>query len=383
MSFPRSRRALFVTAAAVWLATMPVASFAQEMYKVGSPLGLTGYVASVERAWADGLQLAQDHINSNGGILGKKIEIVVEDTRSEPTGAVIAFKKMISSDQVNIFDAGCVSAANFAAAPAVAASKTPMIMCSIPPVREADQKWIFSVYTPPQFEIEVRYRYLKDKTPVRKVGILHDPSPYAVKMKDAGVALAGTFGLEVVDVESYKQDDADLSVQIGRMKAAGAGAIVKIGFGGSTVTAAKNIKALALQDMLLLGSFDDLATFTQAADVLGDRLAFVMPAMMAPETLSPEGKVALAGFKNPWMAKYGDRDGTIGARAWDSMMMIAQAVKAAKSVDGAAVRDALETLTAYQGAFTSYSFAPDNHVGITKNPYVMGAIRDGKVVALK
>ena len=72
---------------------------------------------------------------------------------------------------------------------------------------------------------------------MKKIGILHDPTPYGMLMTDIGTKLAADFGLEVVAKESYKQDDADFSVQIGRMNGAGAGAIIKIGIGGSTVTA--------------------------------------------------------------------------------------------------------------------------------------------------
>ena len=114
----------------------------------------------------------------------------------------------------------------------------------------------------------MRYQYLKDKTQIRKVGILHDPTPYALLTKDIGQKIAADFGLEVVATETYKPDDADLSVQIGRINAAGAGAIVKIGQGGSTVTVAKNIKQLALDKLILLGSIDNVAVFRPRARIL-------------------------------------------------------------------------------------------------------------------
>ena len=105
----------------------------------------------------------------------------------------------------------------------------------------------------------MRYQYLKDKTQIRKVGILHDPTPYAMLTKDIGAEdRRRTSGLEVVATETYKPDDADLSVQIGRINAAGAGAIIKMGQGGSTVTAAKNIKQLALDKLILLASIDNV-----------------------------------------------------------------------------------------------------------------------------
>ncbi|GGH12724.1 ABC transporter substrate-binding protein [Alsobacter metallidurans] len=371
-------------AAAAILALSATSALAQQTYKIGSSVGLTGYAAVNDRAWRDSLLLAAETLNAKGGVLGKKVEIVAEDNRSEPQEAVVGYRKMMSNDQVQIFDSGCVSAGNFAAAGSVVRAQIPMVLCSILPQRPEEQKWAFSVLPPPRFEIEARYQHLKDKTDIRKVGILHDPTPYAMLMKDLGSKIAKDMGMEVVAVESYKQDDADVSVQLGRMNAAGAGAVIKMGQGGSTVTTAKNIKALGLDKMLLLASLDDGATFKQAGEVLGDRFLFVAPGVQIPESI-PAGpaKDAADAFLKVWQAKYGDRDPNAGARAWDSFMLIVAAVEKAKSTEGPAVRDALETLPSIQGSFAQFNFSPEQHVGITKNPFEIGVVRGGKLVALK
>jgi len=60
-----------------------------QTYKIGISAGLTGYAATVDRSWSDGVKLAADAINAKGGIKGRKIEVIVEDNRSEPQEAVI------------------------------------------------------------------------------------------------------------------------------------------------------------------------------------------------------------------------------------------------------------------------------------------------------
>src|SRR5580692_12703735 len=82
---------------------------AQNVYKIGMSAGLTGYAATVDRAWRDGVEIAIATLNARGGIMGRKIELVVEDNRSEPQEAVTVYRKMITSDKVNVFDSGCVS----------------------------------------------------------------------------------------------------------------------------------------------------------------------------------------------------------------------------------------------------------------------------------
>src|SRR3954470_22854483 len=83
---------------------------AQDVYKIGISAGLTGYAATVDRAWRDGVEVAVATLNAKGGLMGRKIVVVTEDNRSEPQEAVTVYRKMISSDQVNVFVSGCVSA---------------------------------------------------------------------------------------------------------------------------------------------------------------------------------------------------------------------------------------------------------------------------------
>src|ERR1700748_20857 len=106
---------------------------AQEAYKIGISAGLTGYAATVDRGWRDGVEVAAAALNAKGGIMGRKLDVITEDNKSEPQEAVTVYRKMISSDKVNVFISGCVSAGNFAGAPIVVRAEIPMVLCSILP----------------------------------------------------------------------------------------------------------------------------------------------------------------------------------------------------------------------------------------------------------
>jgi branched-chain amino acid transport system substrate-binding protein len=355
------------------------AATAADVYKIGISAGLTGYAATVDRAWRDGVEIAVDALNAKGGVMGRKLAVVVEDNRGEPQDAVTAYRKMLSSDNVNVFVSGCVSAGNFAAASLVARAQIPMVLCSILPPQPDQVKWAFSTLPPAGFEVEKRLEYLKEKTRIRKIGVLHDPTPYANLQKNVAEKVAGHYGIEVVGVEQYKQDDADLSAQISKMHAAGARAILKIGLGGTTLTAAKNIKQLGL-DMLLLTSLEDIAVFRPVAEVLGDKFFFVASPSQVYETLAPGAlKTEIAKFLEPWRAKYGDRDPNWAARGWDGVMLTVAAIEKVKSFDGLKVRDALETMAGFQGTTGVYNMSPTVHQGITANPFLIATIVEGKV----
>ena len=367
------------------LAAGTVAASAQDTIKIGSSLGLTGYGSLTDAHWRDGLVAAIERLNGQGGVLGKKFELITEDNKSTPQQAVVVYRKMMSEDKVVAFNSGCISAGNFAAASFVTKAKLPMFLCSILPRQPDEVKWAFQFLPPPKYEVDTRYQYLKEKTQVRKIGLLADPSPYVTLMKGIAQNTAAEFGLEVVASETYQQDDSDFSVQIGRIKAAGAGALIMLGQGNAVVTAANNIRSLGLKDMLMLGSIQELDIHLAAGKVLGDQYMAPSPLIqLASEDMSiltdPKARAAAEPFVKAMKDKFGRSDNAQASRAWDSMMMMAMAMKAAGTTDGEKVRDAFEKLGPYVGAGASYDFTTERHIGITQNPYVLISVRDDKLV---
>ncbi|AOO82602.1 ABC transporter substrate-binding protein [Bosea vaviloviae] len=374
----KTSTAVAAALAACLASALPQMAGAQD-YKIGVSTGLTGYAATVDRAWRDGVELAAAAVNAKGGVMGRKIQVIVEDNRSEPQESVTVYRKMLSSDKVDVFVSGCVSAGNFAAAGLLLRAKVPMMLCSILPQLAEHLPWAFTTLPPAGFEVDKRLEFLKEKTQIRKIAVLHDPTPYANLQKTVAERNAAKYGLEIVSIEQYKQDDADLSVQISKARSAGAGAILKIGLGGTTLTAAKNIKQLGA-DMLLLTSLEDLAVFGPVAEVLGDKFFFVASPSQVYEAL-PDGplKTSIKAFLDPWREKYRDRDPNWASRGWDGVMLTVAAIEQAKSFEGEKLRAAYEELKGFQGTTGVYNFRPDLHQGITENPFVLATIQNGAV----
>jgi ABC-type branched-subunit amino acid transport system substrate-binding protein len=361
---------------------------AQDTIKIGSSLGLTGYGSLTDGHWRDGLMVAIEAINKQGGVLGKKLQLFTEDNKSTPQQAVVVYRKMMSEDNVVAFNSGCISAGNFAAASFVTKAKLPMFLCSILPRQPEEVKWAFQFLPPPKYEVDTRYQYLKEKTKVRKIGLLADPSPYVTLMKGIAEKTAAEYGLEVVASETYQQDDSDFSVQIGRINAAGAGAVIMLGQGNAVITAANNIRSLGLKDMMMLASIQELDIHLAAGKVLGDQYMAPSPMIqVASDDMSvltdPKARAAAEPFVKAMKEKYGRTDNAQASRAWDSMMMMVMAMKAAGTTDGEKVRDAFEKLGSYTGAGATYTFTTANHIGITQNPYVLVSVKGDNLVIRK
>ena len=375
-------------AAVAVLAAGTIAASAQDTIKIGSSLGLTGYGSLTDGHWRDGLTVAIEAINKQGGVLGKKLELVTEDNKSTPQQAVVVYRKMMTEDKVVAFNSGCISAGNFAAASFVSKAKLPMFLCSILPRQPDEVKWAFQFLPPPKFEIDTRYQYLKEKTQIRKIGLLADPSPYVTLMKDIATKAAAEYGLEVVASETYQQDDSDFSVQIGRINAAGAGAVMMMGQGNAVITAANNIRSLGLTKMMMLGSIQEQDIHLAAGKVLGDQYMAPAPVIqLASDDLNVLTDATARSRAEPFVKamkdKYGRTDNAQASRAWDSMMMMVMAMKKANTTEGEAVRDAFEKLGPYVGAGASYDFTAERHIGITKNPYVLVGVKNDKLVERK
>jgi branched-chain amino acid transport system substrate-binding protein len=372
----------FVAAIAA-IAALLVSSAKADDYVIGSSAGLTGYTAILDGSWVDGVKLAVRHINEKGNVVGMQLKLVVEDNRAEPQEAVNAYRKMLSADRAQVSVSGCLSAGNFAAAPFIIRQKIPMLVCSILPNDPPLVAWMYTLIPNPTYEVDTRLQYVKEHTQIREIAVLYDQSPYANLQAKIANDNAAKFGLKVVASEQFQQSDADFGVVLKKLQAAGARAVLKMGTGPSTITTAKALKDLGVE-MPLFTSTDDLAILSQTAKVLGKDLYFVAGQTQVFNSLpdSDPTKKVIAQFVAPWRELYGDRDPFWAGRGYDAMMVLASAIRAANSVDGEKVRDALNNVVDFQGTSGLYNFKVDHH-GVTKNPYVLGQIIDGKVVIAK
>src|SRR5258706_9885295 len=108
------KSALGAAAVAVALAASPGGAGAQEAIKVGVPVPLTGPLAGAGAHILWGIKYATDQANAAGGLFGRKIELVVEDTKGEPNTSAAVAAKLATQDKVDAFVGGFGSTADFA-----------------------------------------------------------------------------------------------------------------------------------------------------------------------------------------------------------------------------------------------------------------------------
>lgn len=103
-------------------------AYAQDVFKIGAPLPMTGAGAAFGEKFKKAYTMAIEEINAKGGINGKKLELVIDDTQAKPATAVTNAKKLITSDKVIALIGGWSSGVALAVAPVAQENKTPYLL---------------------------------------------------------------------------------------------------------------------------------------------------------------------------------------------------------------------------------------------------------------
>ena len=385
--FPAMRTLPIALALAVALiTTSPGPARAQEQIKVGAIMSLTGYLAVLDNAITDGAQMAIERINASGGLLGKKMVMVVEDTKSQPSPAVTAFRKLTTQDNVLFFVNGCSTAASRAVEPAQAKAKMPSIVCTtLPPTDQVGHPWVFTTLPNVRFDIVERFTYLKERG-LTKVGMLQDTTPYGTLQRNVVEARAKEFNITVVGVEQYRPEDTDLTPHLTKLKAGGVEAVMQLGSGASTGIIAKAMDDLGMQVPFVADLSVNATEVFKVAGAASNKVVFpAFPPNVFDDLPDRDLRKAVnKDFVPLWRAKYGpDRDPTWGGRGWDSVMILAEGIKRANSLDGEKVRDALWGMKDFVGTCSLYTYEKGNHDGVRQSPFSMARMDNGRVRLLK
>ena len=364
--------------------TSPVLAQAQAPVKIGVIQPLSGSVAASGNYIRMGAEIARDWINAKGGVNGRKVELLIEDNKSDPKEAASAAEKLIVRDKVPAIMGAWGSSMTLAAMPKLEEYGVPMVVetSSAASITRRGNPWIFRISPPSEMEALGLEKYV-DKLGVKKADFL------AVNT-DWGRGAVGAFGDilkkkgdNVGVVEYMDQAATDMSAQLTKIK----------GSGGDTLfvtTAVEQItlilkqaqeQRLARKIITTGGSSSPTQLIKQAGPAAEGsyHIVFFMP--WFPEAM-PDGKLAKA-FVDEWAKRGHPFEGlTEGFRGHDGIATIAEAVRLAGKDDPKAVREALwkVSITGVNGPIKfDKDGPPGKESGQSKPSIFIVQIRDGKV----
>jgi branched-chain amino acid transport system substrate-binding protein len=362
-------------------------SASPESIRIGLSGPFSGGSAPMGESMRNGIRLAAMEMNLAGGILGRKIELIERDDEANPQrGAAIA-KEFVQEVKVAATVGIVNTGVGLSSIEIYQQAKTPLIVAVstgsaltrryAPP--NAPENYIFRVS--PRTDLETEFLIQEAlKRRLTKLAILADATPYG----DAGLAdllaAMNRRGVAPAAVERYKIGDTTMVAQLERARAAGAQAIVTYGIGPELAVIAKDRARMNWQ-VPLLGSWTlSMRNFIDGAGRAGE-------GALTPQTFIQEaGSVQRNGFLIAYINEF--KIGRISspmsaAQGYDAMYLLAAAIRQARSTDGTAIKEALESLQRpHFGVITVYEkpFSKTDHDAITLNMLTLGEVRGGRVV---
>lgn len=344
---------------------------------VGEFASLTGSEATFGNSSHEGTQLAVDEINAAGGVLGRKVDLHTEDTRSAQQESAIVVKKLISRDKAVAILGEVASSRSLEAAPICQAAKIPMISPSStnPRVTEVGD-YIFRVCFLDSFQGAILARFGKNTLKSQNCAIIMDVSQaYAVGLADYFKKPFIENGGKIVAEQKFSGGDKDFKAQLTAIKAANPDAIFVPGYYTEAALICRQARELGIIVPIFGGDGWEAPELVQIGGAAMENTYY--STHFSPESSDPKAQEFVKKYKAKYKNKVPDAMAALG---YDSAMVLAEAIKKTGTTEGPKVRDALAGIKDYSGATGKTTIDP--HRDASKAAVVI-AVKNGKFVQIE
>jgi len=340
---------------------------------LSAPITGPAATAAVWERW--GVDIALDEINGGGGLLGRKVEIDALDNHCNPAESVNVANKLVEAKVVAIIGAHC-SSATLAAMPIIRDAQIPMItgVSTSPKITELSgvggNDWMFRFCPSDQDMMDALSLYLGAHTGFKKIAVIAEDTDFGRGGVDAFTPAAAKNGMSIISKDFYPQNEPDFTSILTRVQQSRPDAIALFQLGGDQINFLRNAMQLGLK-----------IPYTGRTELGGKNVQFIEAGGMegsigawfySADIDAPENKAFVAATQKrfnsiPYLQTW---------HGYDSVKILAQAIKEAGSLDGTKIRDALKK-TAYRDVMgETMRFDDHNQAGKT---VVILEVRDRKV----
>ena len=358
-------------------------ALAEEPIKIGAIFAVTGKASWLGEPERNTVKMIEAEVNAAGGINGRPIEVIVEDTVGLEVNTVNAVKKLITKDNVIAIIGPSRSGTTMAVKPLAEEYEIPLISCAaaeeiVSPVA----KWVFKT---PQKDSDcvIRiYEHMKSKG-MTKAAIITGTTGFGAAGREQLKKYAGEMGIEIVTDETYGPADTSMEAQLTKIKGTDAQAVINWSIVPAQVIVPKNMRQLGMTIPLYQSHGFGNPKYGEACGEAGEGIIFPAGRLLVVDTLSDDNpqKAVLAKYKADYESKYSDQVSTFGGHAYDALWLVVNALKAVGS-DKAMIRDHIENTQGFVGTGGIFNFSAEDHCGLDKDAFEMITVKSGKFVAL-
>ena len=308
---------------------------------VSTPVTGPAAVASEWELW--GVNLALEEVNAAGGVLGRKVEIIVLDNKCNPSEGVNVANKLVEAKVVAIIGSHC-SSAHLAAMPIIKDANIPMItgIASNPQISERSgvggNEWAFRINASDKGMMDALGAYLGDKKIFKTVAIVGEDTDFGRGGAAAFKAVAEKAGITIVSTDFHPQNAPDYTSILTRLQQRRPDGIAMFSVGGDAINFLRQAMQLGVR-----------IPYTGRAELGGRNMQIIeaggMEGSISAWTYNHEiDTPSNKAFADKIMAKYKSTPYLQTWGSYDSFRVIIQAIKEAGTTDTTAVRDAMKKL---------------------------------------
>lgn len=336
-----------------------------ETIKIGRISPLSGDGAQWGEWMKDGIDLAVYETNSSGGVLGKKIEIVYEDDKTDSKVAVSALQKLINTDHISLVLGPETSGAVIAAAPIATDNKIVILSGgAASPKISGISPFVFRIY--PTSVHEAYYlNEISQKLKIKQAAVLFIENDYGVGVKDELQKY-----MKPISVEGYSATLKDFRSALAKVKSENPDAVFMLGYPDDIALILKQAAEVNLHVQFIAPSTFDAPTILPIAGKAAEGTIFIYPEL-APGDLFNH-------FNSAFKARYDKEPVMYNGYGYDIARIMLEAIKRAGTTDGVMVRNTLQNMKDFPGISGSITF--NDKGDVSSRTMQMERIKDGKTV---
>jgi branched-chain amino acid transport system substrate-binding protein len=361
--------------AGVVLASLPLPAAAQAPIRIGASMSVTGTYAKPGTYQKEGYDVCIDELNAKGGLLGRKVELVIYDDQSQPATAVKLYEKLITEDKVDAVMGPYSSAVSEAVANVTEKYRKVMVapLAATTSIFKKGRKYIFMIITPAESYLEGLID-MAARRGLKTVAIINEDTLFPKASATGTAEIAKKKGLQVVLQEAYPKGNTDFSALLVKIKAANPDVIAAGTYFDDAVAITRQMKELNVNPKMFgLTVGGDLPEFY---DLLKQNAEYVYGSTQWDESLPyPGQKEFLAAYKK----RFKHEPSYHTAAGYAGCLTYAEAVKKAGTLDADRVREQLLKME-IRTAFGDYKVDADGFQLAHK--MVMLQWQDGKRVVV-
>lgn len=320
-----------------------------EPIKIGVVEPLTGPVADSGSYVVNGVKIAVDRINANGGVCGRPLEVVIEDGKNDPQESANAAELLITRDKVPVILGAWGSSSSLAVMPVMEKHKVPLLIETSSSGKISDPatpgfQYAFRISPMSKMEADASESYIVDKLGLKNVAILSVNNDWGRGAAKVFTEAIEAHGGKVISEYFVEQDATDVLPQLTEIKSSGADSILITTSAGQIATMLKQVHELGMTQTVLTtgGSNYPMAIMSLSSPEVVEGTYHLV--FYVPERFDLAADAALSEWYLNEYTKRGLPAIGIGEsyRGFDGMHVIAQAIeKAGCTVTPEAIREAM------------------------------------------